>query len=114
MSVTANDVATTTITVTVRTPGGAPMAGQLVSLAANGAGNTVSQQGGPPDAVGQASGTLRSTVAEIKTITVTVNPGASQVVLTSQPQVTFTAGAPNAAQSTVAVSPASLTANGSA
>jgi hypothetical protein len=37
------------------------------------------------------TGTIRSTVAETKTITVTVNPGPSQIVLTMQPTVTFVA-----------------------
>jgi hypothetical protein len=84
-----------------------PVAGQAVSLAATGSNNTLVQPG-VTDPFGVATGTIASTTAEQKTITATVNPGASQVVVAQQPTVDFV-GDPstiNALQSTATAAPA--------
>ena len=59
---------------------------------------------------GQTSGTIASTVAEAKTVSVTING----VAVTQTKVVTFTAGTVDGDQSTVSVSPASVQADGSA
>jgi adhesin/invasin len=74
-------------------------------------------QPGLTDAFGVASGTIASTSAETKTITATVNPGASQIVVAQQPTVEFVADPNNisAVLSTASASPATgVLADGSA
>ncbi|HEX9581643.1 MAG TPA: invasin domain 3-containing protein, partial [Gemmatimonadales bacterium] len=90
-NVVANDFDLSVITVTVRDVNGNPMSGQTVALAATGSNNTVTQPGAVTDGSGQASGTIASTTAETKTVTVTVNPAGTAVVLTQQPTVQFIA-----------------------
>jgi adhesin/invasin len=78
-----------------------------VLFTSSGSNNTLVQPG-PTDAFGVATGTIASTTAETKTITATVNPGASQVVVVQQPTVQFV-GDPstiNALQTTATASPA--------
>lgn len=77
-----------TITITVRDASGSPIAGEVLSLASTGSGNTITQPAST-DSSGVAVGAIASSVGETKTITVTVNPGAGQVVLSQQPQVEF-------------------------
>ncbi|HEU5260817.1 MAG TPA: invasin domain 3-containing protein, partial [Gemmatimonadales bacterium] len=64
---------TSTITVTAKDANGNRISGATVGLAATGSGNTVTQPGGPTDVNGVATGTLRSTVEEAKTVSATVN-----------------------------------------
>ncbi len=112
--VIANGIDTSTITVVVRDPYGNPLAGQTVELAANGSGNTTVQPE-PTNAAGVAMGLIASTVAETKTITVTVKRGPTKVVLLDRPTVGFVADAENlsASLSTASASPASgVIANG--
>ncbi|TAJ21204.1 MAG: hypothetical protein EPO68_05125, partial [Planctomycetota bacterium] len=87
--VVADGATASTITVTVRDVNGNPVAGQVVELAATGTNNTLAQPAVATDALGVAAGTLASTHAEVKTLTVTVNPGAGQVVLADAPTVAF-------------------------
>jgi hypothetical protein len=87
--VAADGVAFSTITITVRSTSNALVSGMNVTFTATGAGNTLVQPASPTNASGVTTGTIRSTVAETKTITVTMNPGPSQIVLTMQPTVTF-------------------------
>jgi hypothetical protein len=89
--IAADGVTQSTITVQVVDAFGNPVPGQTVALAATGTGNTLVQPPSATDANGVAIGTLASTVAETKTVTATVNPGGSQVVLAQQPTVTFSA-----------------------
>src|SRR6185503_17733340 len=88
--VIADGTALSTITVTVRDSNGNPVAGQTVQLASTGS-NNILVQPGLTDPSGIATGTIASTTAETKTITATVNPGASQVVVAQQPTVQFIA-----------------------
>jgi hypothetical protein len=95
-----------TITVTVQDGTGTPLSGVTVLLAASGTGNTLTQPASVTDANGTATGSLTSTVAEDKTITAT----ADGVQLSSQPVLSVTAGAVDAAQSTVVAAPTSIVA----
>src|SRR6185503_19066741 len=94
---------------------GNPVAGQTVQLASSGSSNTVSQPLAVTDTSGIATATIASTHAETKTLTATINPGASQVIVTQQPTVAFV-GDPStisAANSSATASPASnVVANG--
>lgn len=85
----ADGVQTSTITVIVHDGNDNPVPGQTVEVAATGSGNTIVQPPGPTDSTGTAVATLASTVAEEKTVSVTVNPGVTEVVLVDQPQVEF-------------------------
>ncbi len=88
-----------TITVTARDENGNPIEGATVVLAATGAGNIVTQPSDSTNASGVATGTLRSLVAEAKTVSATIDgkpidqtatvtvtaPPATQLVFTVQP-----------------------------
>ncbi|HWP38546.1 MAG TPA: invasin domain 3-containing protein, partial [Gemmatimonadales bacterium] len=109
LGIVANGTDSTIVTVTVRDPAGNAIPGQTVQLAATGTNNTLTQPAGTTNASGVAIGRLKSTRAEVKTITVTVNPGPNQVVLSQQPTVQFVADTTtiSASLSTVAANPAS-------
>lgn len=89
LAATANGTATSVLAIAVVDTGGNPVANQTAVISATGTGNIISQPG-PTNAGGLTVGTIASTVAEAKTITVTVNPGPSQVVINQMPVVTFT------------------------
>src|SRR5207247_7875460 len=93
-----------TITVTARDANGNPIAGATVQLQATGSGNTLTPPTGPTGGDGTVTGTLRSTVAEAKTISATING----VALTQTATVTVTSGAVSAAQSTMAAAPPTI------
>ena len=99
---------TSTITVTAKDAAGNPVSGATVVLAATGSGNALTQPAGPTDANGVATGTLGSTVPEVKTVSATANGTA----ITQTATVTVTPGGASAARSTVVASPASITAGG--
>src|SRR5207247_684843 len=84
-------------TVAARDANGNPIAGATVQLQATGSGNTLTQPTGPTDASGVATGTLRSTAAEAKTISATING----LAVTQTAAVTVTSSGVSAAQSTV-------------
>ncbi len=88
----ANGAAPIDVTVTVKNCSGTPMAGQTVQLAVSGTGNSITQPAATTDGSGVAAGTVRSTVAGAKTVTVTVNPGVNQRVLAQKPSVIFKPG----------------------
>src|SRR5436309_1560211 len=95
-----------TITVTARDVAGNPIAGATVVLAATGSGNVLTQPVGPTEASGVATGTVRSTIPETKTVSATIDG----VAVTQTAAVTVTVGAVSAAQSSVAAAPSSITA----
>src|SRR5262249_25107538 len=114
-NIVANGTAVSTITVIVRDAHGNVVPGQTVQLAATGSGNTLTQPPAPTNSSGVATGPLATTVAEAKTITATITPGAGQVVVAQQPSVTFDANptAIDALLSSAAASPTSgVVANG--
>ncbi len=104
-TVTADNTDAATLTVTVTDRFGNPVSGQAVGLAVSGSNNTLSANSGTTGANGLFSATLRSTRAEGKTVSATVNGTA----LTQRPTVTFVAGRA-ASLAFVTQPPASLTA----
>ncbi|HEX8706371.1 MAG TPA: FG-GAP-like repeat-containing protein [Myxococcaceae bacterium] len=88
--IAADGQSTAQVRVTVKDRTGKALAGQEVAFTATGADNLLVQ---PPltDANGQAMGTIASTRAETKTLTVEAGPAGKRVTLAQQPQVTFVA-----------------------
>jgi Bacterial Ig-like domain (group 1)/Calcineurin-like phosphoesterase len=97
---------TATITVIVMNGNGQPVSGATVVLAASGSGNTLTQPAGTTNSSGVATGTLQSSVAEVKTVGATANG----VALSQTATVAVTGGGVSASQSGVAASPVSFTA----
>lgn len=87
--VVADGVTVSTVSIVVRDVNGNAVAAQGVALAATGTGNTLAPALATTDAAGLATLTISSTKAELKTLTATINPGAGQVVVTTQPTVDF-------------------------
>jgi len=115
IDVVAAGVETSLITVTVLDSSGAPMVGQTVQVASDGVNNTISQPVATTDALGQATATIASISAELKTITATINPGGTPVVLAAQPTVQFIGDASNisaALSGAVALPAVDVVANG--
>jgi hypothetical protein len=86
---TADGVTTSTITVTANDGSSNPLSGKTVVLGVSGSGNILSQLSPTTDVNGQITATLASTVAQTKTITVTIDG----TVINAQPTVTFVSGA---------------------
>lgn len=103
----ANGLATTTVNVTLRDANENPVSGASVSLSATGTGNRFEASSGTTDDRGVFSTVLASTVAEAKRVTAVVDRSVIGLA-----NVTFVTTGPDAAQSTVVVSPASVEANG--
>ncbi|WP_027087999.1 Ig-like domain-containing protein [Cohnella panacarvi] len=101
-----------TLTVTRLDAFGQPVAGHNVSLSQGGGSSTISPTSATTNASGQATFTVRSTKAE--TVAYAAVDTTDNVTVTQTASVTFTPGAADAAQSTVTVSQASVTANWSA
>ena len=90
-SLTADGTTTTTITVTAMDGNNNPMSGipaANIVVAATGTGNTLVQPTTATDVSGQTTATLKSTVAEDKTVSVTING----TLITQTATVTFTPG----------------------
>ncbi|AGC47714.1 Ig-like domain-containing protein [Myxococcus stipitatus DSM 14675] len=79
------------ITVTVKDPSGAPLAGRSVTVAVSGDGNTVAQAQNPTDERGVAVASVSSTREGTKRVTASVSAEGGAVVLASQPTFTFVA-----------------------
>ncbi len=107
--VTADDVELLTVTVTVRDGAGNPVSGSSVTLEATGTGNTIVQPVGVTGADGMATGTVRSTVAELKTVSARVDG----FLLNDTLDVQWRAGAVDLAVSTIDAVPDTVVANGS-
>ncbi|UCG87392.1 MAG: Ig-like domain-containing protein [Gemmatimonadota bacterium] len=113
----AADGSVSTLTVVARDANGNAISGADVALAATGAGNTVTQPAGPTDVTGQVAGTLSSTVAEVKTVSATIDgttisqtatvvviaAAASQLSIATQPSASAQSGVPFAQQPVVQV-----------
>ena len=95
---------TSTITVTVKDGTGKAISNATVVLAATGTGNTLTQPVAKTNASGVATGTLRSTVAETKTVSATANG----MPLDQTATVTVTTGGVSPSQSTVVAAPTSI------
>lgn len=88
----ADGITAATVTVDVRNADGLGVNGQIVSLAFSGSG-TVSPALATTDAAGKATFNVVSTVVTEGSLVATVNPGPSQLVLTSSPSLKFTENA---------------------
>ncbi len=96
----ADGSSASTITISAMDAYGHTLTNQTVSLNVSGSGNTVSTPA-PTGANGQTTAILTSTVAETKTITITI----ASTQINEQPTVTFTAQGVSAANSTAVASP---------
>src|ERR1035437_947480 len=105
-AVTADGVATTTLTVTVENAQGNIIPGAVVSLSGSGAGNNFGTISGTTNASGVFTTTLASTLAQTETIT------ATEGSVHETTSVTFSPGAASAATSTLVASPGAVTADG--
>ncbi len=104
----ANGVDSITVTALVRDAQGNPIAGSFVTIEATGTSNTITPSSGVTGADGRLVGKMRSTKAELKTVSARV--GAT--LITQTRNVTFTPGAFSAAVSTVTVDKTTAVANG--
>ena len=109
-SVTADGVTTSTITVTLIDSFSHPVSGKTVSLIAGSGSSTITTVSGTTNASGQATFTVKDTVAQA--VTYTAKDTTDTVTVTQTATVTFTAGAVNAGKSTVSANPISVTADG--
>ncbi len=110
-SVTANGVATSTVTVTLLDANSVPVPGKTVTLAqSNGGNSAISAASGISSASGVVTFTVTDTTAQA--VTYTATDSTDNVTITDTAVVTFTPGPVTAAQSTVSASPTSVTANG--
>ena len=107
-SFVAGDAAGTSLTVTVKDASGNPVPGALVEPASTGNGAFDPASAGT-NASGVATFTYTNTSAGVKTLSAV----AAGVLLDAQPQVTVEPGAPSAGQSSLQLSPATITAGGS-
>lgn len=85
VNVVADGSTTTTLTFTARDTGGNALPGQAVGVSVTGTGNTLGAASGTTDGAGVFSTTLASTVAEAKTVTVTVGAESLSTVVTFIP-----------------------------
>src|SRR5205823_3662551 len=95
---------TATITVIARDANGNLISGATVVLQATGSGNTLTQPTGPTDRWEERRGGKRSTAAEAKTISATING----LAVTQPAPVTVTSSGVTAAQSTVLAAPPTI------
>ncbi|HZN41859.1 MAG TPA: Ig-like domain-containing protein, partial [Planctomycetota bacterium] len=111
--VLANGIETSTITVVIRRPNGNPIAGRTVQLTATGSNNRIVQPA-DTDQNGTTTGTIASTTAETKTITIAVLQGSHVIELAQHPTVEFVGGELNisASLSTATASTAAVIADG--
>jgi hypothetical protein len=85
----ADGVDSSIITVVVRDASNQPMAGVEVQIAASGAGNTVTQPPAVTNPLGIASGSMVTSTAGAKSLTVTLDPDGHAVVCNAHPIVRF-------------------------
>ena len=108
--VTANGIATSTITATIKDSAGSPISNQVVTLAQGTGSSLITTVSGTTDSSGVATFTVTDTTAQTVTYTATDTTGG--VTLTPTATVAFVAGSASASVSTVAASPTSVGANG--
>ncbi|MFN7131458.1 MAG: Ig-like domain-containing protein, partial [Myxococcales bacterium] len=105
-SVVANGTSTTTLTVTIRDAQGNVLPNVTVNLSSTGTANAFTPASGTTNGSGVFTATLSSTRAEAKTVTAS---GSGYSVSTG---VTFTAGNPVAANSTLTATPRNVASDG--
>ena len=113
-TVVADGAATSTVTVTLRDFNGAPVSGKAVTLAKSAGPGSPTINGPAPattNASGQTTFTVKSTTAGQDAFQATDTTD-SNLVITQTASVTFTAGAVNAAHSTLSANPGAVAADG--
>ncbi len=111
-TVTANDLATALVIVTLKDAQGNPVAGHEIDIQVSGVAATLTLPGTPvTDENGQLIGTIRSTA--VGQAVLTADDITAGVVLAQQATVTFVAGPTDADHSTIVVEPGTATADGS-
>ena len=110
--VVADGTATSTITVTLKDANSNVVPGKTVSVAGSPTTSTITAVNGTTDANGQATFTVKSTVAG--PVTYTATDTSDTVIVTQTAQVDFTPGAVSADQSTVSAPPDAVVADGTA
>ena len=93
-SVVADGATISTITVTLKDGNSNPVSGKTVTLAAGSGSSTITTVNGTTNSSGQATFTLKDTVAQTVTYTAT-DASDNNLVIAQTAQVTFTAGAIN-------------------
>jgi len=109
-SVPADGTSTSTITVTLNDATNNPVSGKSVTLTAGSGSSTITTLNGTTNASGQATFTVKDSVAEV--VTYTAKDATDNITVTQTATVTFTAGTVDAGTSTVVANPTSVTANG--
>ena len=109
-SVVADGSTSSTVTVTLFDGFSHPVSGRTVSLTQGTGNSTITPTSAATNVSGQATFTVKDTKAE--TVTYTAKDTTDNVAITQTAQVTFTAGTPTAANSTVTANPISVTADG--
>ncbi|WP_322907541.1 Ig-like domain-containing protein, partial [Paenibacillus sp. SGZ-1009] len=111
-SVSADGVDSATVTVTLKDANGNAVSGKNVTLAqASGSSTITPNSAVATDSNGQATFTVTS--QKMETVTYTATDSSDSIPITQTKQITFTAGAVNAAQSNVTVSKANVLADNS-
>lgn len=85
VNVVADDTSTTTLTLTARDRGNNALAGVTVEFTVSGTGNTLGAASVMTDSTGQATTTLKSSVAEMKTVTATIGAASLTAAVTFIP-----------------------------
>ncbi|MCP4590184.1 MAG: hypothetical protein GY842_05540, partial [bacterium] len=109
--IVADGVSPSAITVVLRDGNDNPLPGHRVEINAPGLAVTVTQPSAPTDALGRATGYVRSTHAP-QSVLVSARTISDNVTLAQAVPITFTPGLPDPDRSTFTVSPASVVANG--
>ncbi|PCJ45236.1 MAG: hypothetical protein COA99_05325, partial [Moraxellaceae bacterium] len=109
-SLTANGVATSTVTVQVKDDTGTDITTGGLAVTISQGGGSATLSGVTDENDGTYTATLSSTVAEIITITSTIS---TNTITTGDPTITFNPGAAVAANSTMSVSSSTVLADGS-
>jgi hypothetical protein len=104
----ANSVDEVTVTIYVKDTSGKPISGKSVAIAVSGTGNTITPQTAETSALGEATIKIRSTKAELKTVTATV--GEEQIELNASATLQFVPGP--VAKISISANPATLWADG--
>ena len=113
-SITANGTATSTITLTLKDNNNSAIVGfdtTKLTLSSTGTGNTLVALSGTTNASGQVTTTLKSTVAEVKTLSISGDTSGNSLTGITTTTATFIAGPPVSANSTLAAT-TGVTANG--
>ena len=97
---------TSNIIITLKNYSNNPISGKDVIISATGSNNTITQPSVSTDSEGQVTGTISSTKAETKTITVTDTT--DSIELSSHPTIVFNPGLTSQSISTATASPSNL------